>query len=252
MRRHKLSKSLQVASLRRPRPKSEQKSEPRYAIPTTMLWVLLAMSAPSYGFLIWLISVKQVHAIDCPIVLDLNGNGEIDVSGLTTSSRNVYSFFFLPRFVEFDLRGTGQKSRIDWVLPNTDGFLVDLRRGTPPSEIDGTWLFANTEHADGFEKLKEFDDDSDGELRGSELSQLGLWVDNGDAVLQPNELLSLSQYGIEGIPTLYEVMPGPFGGTKMAAHAQSVEGGIYMEDVWFLSLDELSEADRRFAGLGLD
>ncbi len=206
-------------------------------------WIALTFATPLYALALYFVSVKQVHARDCPIVLDLNGNGEIDVSGLTTANRHVYSFFFLPKFVEFDLRATGERTKIDWVLPNTDGFLLDMRQGPPSREIDGRWLFANVDHADGFEKLAELDANGDKKLQSKELKNLALWIDNGDGLFERSELRTLVQFGITEIPIKPTLVPGGYGGQKMIAYATSDQGGIYMEDVWFLSEQEMETTD---------
>lgn len=216
----------------------------------TWLCVLLIAASPIYASLMWFVSVKQTHADDCPIVLDLNMNGEIDVTGLSTSERNVYSILFLPKFVEFDLRARGTKSKIDWLQPDTDGFLLDLTRGVPPREIDGSWLFANDVFPNGFVKLATFDRNRDQKLTGKELKSIALWLDNGDGLFEKSELRTLESYGIDMIPTVSVVEDGPFGGKKTANYAESVEYGvIYMEDVWFLGEDEVYPTERAFSFL---
>jgi hypothetical protein len=212
---------------------------------------LLALSGPAYGATLYFLSVKQAVSGDCPIVLDLNGNGQIDVSGFTTAQRQVYTVFSIPSFVEFDLRGDGEKQKIDWVLPNTDGFLLDLRKGNPPREINGHWLFANTEgFENGFQKLAEFDKDNDANISGDELQQLALWVDDGDGLYNPSELRRLSDYGIISLPTVHSTEEAAYGGEKMIGYAYtSSEKEIYMEDVWFLNEFDLFDFDREFSAL---
>ncbi|MGN7295474.1 hypothetical protein [Rhizobium sp. SAFR-030] len=209
------------------------------------IYFTLIVSVPIFAATIYLISVKQAISQDCPIVIDLNGNKEIDVGGFTTTQRQIYTLFSIPRFVEFDLQGGG-KQKIDWLVPNTDGFLLDVRRGTPPKEIDGSWLFANFDGAEnGFAKLKEFDTNADEQLTGEELVAIKLWIDNGDALFETSEMKELSDYQIVGLPTESEETKAPYGGIKMTAYAATLEGdGLYMEDVWFLNEGEVYEYDR--------
>lgn len=211
-----------------------------------MMFLLL----PAFAFTLYTVSIRQVEATYCPLAIDLNGNGRIDVGGISTTSAQVYSMLTLPRFVEFDLLAIGEPQRIDWIQPGTDGFLLDLRRGVPPEDLDGSWLFANDTGFNGFEKLQEFDLDGNGSVEGDELKAIGIWMDDGDARLQPNELRSLEEYDLASLSTLAETTPGKYGGDRLTSSAQTSEGtSIYVEDVWFLSETDVNPRDLWVAGL---
>ncbi|MCD2171841.1 EF-hand domain-containing protein [Rhizobium sp. C4] len=213
------------------------------------LFILLMISAPLSALFLYLISVKQAISGDCPIVVDLNGNGAIDVTGFTTARRQVYTIFSMPHFVEFDLQGNGRR-KIDWVKPNTDGFLLDLRRGIPPKEIDGSWLFANYGgYENGFEKLKSFDKNHDGNISGKELEKIAIWLDDGDGKFDPKELRSLANFSIVSIPANYSPEESPYGGEKMVAYANTENGSLYMEDAWFLGEYEVFPRDKEVSAL---
>ncbi|MGD9476669.1 hypothetical protein [Shinella sp. G-2] len=226
-------------------------ASPKKSIGIVSLCALLAGSGPLYGGVLYFLSVKQAVSSDCPIVLDLNGNGLIDVGAITTAQRQVYTIFSIPKFIEFDLSGDGNKQKIDWVLPNTDGFLLDLSKGAPPKEINGQWLFANTPgYENGFQRLAEFDKDKDGTISGDELADLALWIDNGDGLFETAEMKRLSDFDITSLPTAHDVMEGEYGGEKMVGYAYtSTDLSIYMEDVWFLNEFDLFEFDREFSAL---
>lgn len=210
---------------------------------------ILALAAPVFSLFLYFVAVKQTKPKDCPLVLDLNGNESIDVFGLSTTRWQVYSLIPRPRFVEFSIGGRGEKTKVSWLKPNTDGFLLDLRRGTPPNDIDGTWLFANSWLGDeffqnGFEKLNLFDKDQDGIVTGDELNNVAVWVDDGDALFEERELHKLSEYNIESINVGYNEEDGPFGGKKMVGVVTKKDGSrIYMEDVWFMGEDDMQDSD---------
>ena len=102
--------------------------------------------------------------------------------------------------------GSGEKrERTEWIKGTGDGFLVwdhnnngiidDNTEMMSEFDKDGKKQFNN-----GFEKLAYyFDKDKDGVIKGSELSELKFWVDDGDAITEEGELQSLDSYGITEI-----------------------------------------------------
>ena len=126
-----------------------------------------------------------------PIALDLNGDGEIGVTGETTARGEFRSE--IGDTVEFDIDGDGDLDTIEWFAGDGDGILVNTMLIGPNNEIDGSALFGDQggQYDNGYEQLSLLDTNGDGEVSGTEASVLGLWIDDGDAVLEAGELKSL-------------------------------------------------------------
>ena len=122
-----------------------------------------------------------------PLVLDLDGDG-IETSGLANG-------------VFFDLEANGRLDFVSFV--QSEDALVALDRNGNGVIDDGGELFG-TQHGaqNGFEELKKFDDNHDGEINKHDavFSQLlGLQRGASGFTLTP-----LSQLGVQGISTTYE------------------------------------------------
>lgn len=144
-----------------------------------------------------------------PLVLDLDGNGRIDL--ISQANSTAY----------FDFWGDGFARHTGWVAP-TDGFLaidlngdgvIDNQRELFSADsplgylTDNNWTaFRDTEN--GFAKLAAHDSNGDGII--SELddvwAELQIWRDvNGDGVSQDGELFTLDDFDIASIDvTNYE------------------------------------------------
>ena len=134
-----------------------------------------------------------------PIALDLNGDSEIGVTGEHTAQSSVRNS--IGETVQFDIDADGSVDTIEWFAGDGDGILVntaDIRAG---GTIDGSALFGDQggAYANGYEKLARLDANADGQVAGSELAGLALWIDDGDARLEFGELNSLDQYQITSI-----------------------------------------------------
>ena len=78
------------------------------------------------------------------------------------------------------------------------------------------------------------DADGNGTLAGDELAGLGLWMDDGDAVLEAGELLSVADAGIAEISTEMQLVEGTDGKALMQSTATFSDGSaVLTEDVWF-------------------
>lgn len=197
-----------------------------------------------------------------PIVLDLNHDGKIGVTGRSTAAiRKEGNAFVREGSVLFDLRGSGKKERHEWLKRDGDGFLVLDRNGTVSNaaaagkEIDGHSLFGNVFGYDhGFEKLAlhtagiAVATSELGKLdqkaieraitrkaaTGQELAPLKVWIDqNGDAKVQPSELRTLASLGITEVGLQPEFKTNEHGETIIVSYYVQ-NGKRYMtEDVWF-------------------
>ncbi len=191
----------------------------------------------------------QVFDVDynSPIALDLDGSGDIETTGEHTAKDSFRAE--VGETVQFDIDADGVLDEIEWFSGGGDGILVDTSLIGPNGEIDGEALFGDQggEFANGYEKLAQLDANADGQISGSELENLAVWVDDGDAVLEDGELQSLQDNNIESISSDFEVD----GEGRMRSTATTTDGQeIVTEDVWFASKDqgdttaELSFKDR--------
>jgi hypothetical protein len=175
-----------------------------------------------------------------PVMLDLDGDGSLAVTGRSTAKdRAAPNGFVSEGSVNFDLDGDGRQERIEWMAG--DGMLVDDRDGGASAaaagsgEIDGKRLFGDEggRYANGYEKLQGLDADQDGRLNGSELEGLKVWVDDGDARVEAAELSSLSELGISEIGTRKTDALNESGETLMRSTFVQNGQTKASEDVWF-------------------
>ncbi len=128
---------------------------------------------------------QQTRVRSDPLVIDLDGNGQIDLTD--------------PDTVYFDVDGDAFGEAVSWVLPS-DGFLVhDINANNLIDSISE--MFGNAE-TDGFSMLATYDDNQDGVINALDdiWSDLKIWRDsNQDGQTQENELLTLASFNITGI-----------------------------------------------------
>lgn len=131
-----------------------------------------------------------------PIILDLNGDNQLDVTGAQGKK------------IDFNLFGNGTPVKTEWLKAGTrDGLLVSDFNGD--GKIDsGRELMRTTgvngeqgKFKGGWDKLAQlFDKNHDGKVAGDELQNLQVWVDkDGDGQSEEGELQSVSQLGISQI-----------------------------------------------------
>lgn len=127
-----------------------------------------------------------------PLVFDLNGDG-IDLKGADEG-------------VEFDMDGDGSKSTMGFIRGD-DAFLFLDEYGDGVVR-DGHQLFGNNDgYANGYEKLRAYDDNGDGVIdeKDAIYDQLRLWVEKTeDGVCEREETMSLREAGITSINLGYE------------------------------------------------
>ncbi|MBN9417520.1 MAG: hypothetical protein J0I12_18875 [Candidatus Eremiobacteraeota bacterium] len=131
-----------------------------------------------------------------PVILDLNGDNKLDVTGADGGKIN------------FNLFGNGTNVKTEWLKAGTeDGLLVSDFDGD--GKIDsGRELMRTTgvngeqgKYKGGWDKLSQlFDKNKDGKVSGDELNELQVWVDkNGDGISDEGELRSVKDLGISQI-----------------------------------------------------
>ena len=166
-----------------------------------------------------------------PIALDLTGDGEIGVTGETTI-QDKSDISYIGETVLFDIDADGVVDEIEWFSGDGDGILVDTSLIGANGEIDGSALFGDLggQYENGYVKLAQLDANADGNISGAETANLGIWIDNGDAILQAGELQTLEQAGIESVSAQAEVDAQG----RIQSTATTTDGTeIYTEDVWF-------------------
>jgi len=140
-----------------------------------------------------------------PLVLDLNGDGQLNLTSAAAGAR-------------FDILGKGSPVQTAFVTGG-DAFLALDRNGN--GTIDsGLELFGDQYGAaNGFEELRKFDGNGDSVIdsRDQIFSSLRLWQDNGSGTTEPGELLSLADAGVTAILLNYkDVNKIAAGGNRVA------------------------------------
>lgn len=169
-----------------------------------------------------------------PIVFDLNDDGVIGVTGVTTAKLKPDNAD-IGRTVQFDIDADGTLDTIEWVDGSGDGILVDTSQ-IQGTSIDGQALFGDQggQFENGFEKLALLDTDGNQLLEEGELARLKLWVDDGDGILKASELDTLQQYGFFSISTRMNLTSD--GLMRSWAYTDD-DMRIMTEDVWFAQAD---------------
>ena len=190
-----------------------------------------------------------------PLVFDLNGNGKIDVTGLSSAKMRVEKnqHFVSAGSVLFDILGTGKPERIEWVKGG-DGILVDNRKGVAkqlvaqgkPLTIYNLFGDADGNPGGFFKLARYFDLDAKfaaagkglnaknvGVIKGKELDDLLMWVDNGDGKAAPNELHTLASLGITELRLPHHYLQNQDG--ELIEQATFVRKGktYVIQEVWF-------------------
>jgi Ca2+-binding RTX toxin-like protein len=159
-------------------------------------------------------SAVQRRGID-PLVLDLNGNGQIDLVPLSSSG------------AYFDLNGDGLPERTGWVQPG-DGLLALDRNGN--GTIDDISEVFGGETGDGFGDLGLYDTHFDWNWRIDALDvvfdDLRIWRDlNQDGISQAGELSSLQDEGITSLSLRARYVWREFDGNVLAGESTFVRNG---------------------------
>jgi hypothetical protein len=138
-----------------------------------------------------------------PIVIDTDGTG--------------FNLTSVQDGVMFDFYGTGMPIRISWTAENSTNGWLALDRDENGTIDNAKELFGNvsaqppSNDPNGFMALAEFDDPKNGGNGDGVISskdavwpRLRIWIDkNHNGVSEPEELHSLSEFGIEAISLNY-------------------------------------------------
>ena len=127
-----------------------------------------------------------VRRVD-PLVLDLDGNGQIDAVGSTAST------------IYFDFNGDGISEKAGWIAPQDGLLALDANDNGTVDNLSE--LFGSTQ-LDGFAELAGHDSNTDGviDARDTDFVRLKVWQDaNQDGISQSNEFASLEALGITSI-----------------------------------------------------
>ncbi len=121
-----------------------------------------------------------------PLVLDLDGNGQIDTVASTTST------------TYFDFNGDGISEKSGWVAAQDGILALDANNGV----IDNLSELFGSASQDGFTELVDLDSHQDGTIdsQDTDYSQLRVWQDsNQDGIAQSGELHTLTELNITAI-----------------------------------------------------
>jgi hypothetical protein len=167
---------------------------------------------------------------DCPLVIDLDGNG---IGVISNAASNV----------RFDLDGNGIAQDTAW-FSNTDGVLVrDTNNNGQVDDIHE--MFNNINDANGFAMLaRTMDSNGDGVVNAQDAgwAELHIWIDaDQNGISAPAELLTMGQAGIESIETTANSTAVYYEGAYMpvASIVHMLDGSTrVIGDVFFTNKDE--------------
>jgi hypothetical protein len=174
-----------------------------------------------------------------PVALDLNGDGRIGTTGVSTAQQRIDSQ--VGKTVSFDVDGDGKADRTEWMAGDGDALLVDDRDGGATkamrsgANIDGTRLFGDQggQYANGYEKLAKLDQNGDGSLDEDELVGVKAWIDDGDGKLEAGELKTLKELGVTQVGTQMNRVQNERGESLMRSDFVRNGKRQMSEDVWF-------------------
>ncbi|WP_150526469.1 hypothetical protein [Roseibium sediminis] len=174
---------------------------------------------------------KGKDKIASPVALDLNGDGRISTTGVSTAKERIDGQ--VGQTIAFDIDGDGTKEQIEWITGG-DGLVVDMTKIGANGEIDGNALMGDQggRYADGYQKMATYDQNGDGQLTGGEMANMGVWVDaNGNGTVDAGELRSAADAGVTQLSTQRNDVKNERGETLMQSTANN--GQMLSEDVWF-------------------
>lgn len=174
-----------------------------------------------------------------PVALDLNGDGRIGTTGVSTAQQRIDSQ--VGKTVSFDVDGDGKADQTEWMAGDGDALLVDDRDGGATKamhtgrNIDGTRLFGDQggRYANGYEKLAKLDQNGDGSLDEDELVGVKAWIDDGDGKLEAGELKTLKELGVTQVNTQMNRVQNERGESLMRSDFVRNGQRQMTEDVWF-------------------
>ena len=173
-----------------------------------------------------------------PVAFDLNEDGRISTTGVSTAKDRVDTV--VGETVMFDIDGDGTADEIEWIAADGDALLVDNRDGNALTDMDGVRLFGDEggKYVNGYQKMSVLlDDDKDGVLVASEFDGLAFWFDDGDAIAEDGELIDVQAFGVSEIGTGYYQPENERGETLMRSWAV-IEGADIVVDADDFSFED--------------
>jgi hypothetical protein len=185
---------------------------------------------------------KAFKDFQSPLVVDINGDGQFDLTSAWDEDR----------LVRFDLALDGRPYPTGWVGA-TDGFLAIDLNGNGRID-DGRELFGEMTagsvggkktYENGFLALSRYDSNLDGliDQRDREYGRIRIWIDsNRNGLTESGELRTLAKSKIKSISLSYKSMVEPSGNYPMVAGNEirlmgvvRMNDGIERQiaDVWF-------------------
>ena len=149
----------------------------------------------------------------------------------------------------FPLYGVDEGSRVNWPEQNAPGYFLVKADKADGVTNHGQLFGKNDRHENGFEALKEYDENNDSVIDSKDkiYSSLSLWRDeNGNGVSEKNELFSLKDKGVVSINLNYSSRDVTKFGSRarvrekskfafMNKQGKKVQSNIY--DVWLSQID---------------
>ena len=130
---------------------------------------------------------------------------------------------------KIDITGDGHiETLLEWFAP-TEGILIDSTLAIEEGVVSGHHLFGDLggTYTDGYAKLMEHDNNSNGYVEGAELEGFAIWTDaNSNVKVDEGELSSLASHNIVALSVVHD--------NSYASEALLKDGStMYMEDLWF-------------------
>lgn len=175
-------------------------------------------------------STGECFDVASPIAIDLPGLGKIVTTGVSTSPD--VARVKLGRLVTL-ASAEGRARKMEWLTGNGQGFLVDNRDGRAAEDMSARRLFGNGQGFNsGYAKLESFDHSGEGVIKGADLDGLAVWIDDGDGVPKPEEIVPLTSLGISELSLKAEWKLDDQGKRHLQSYALRDGKKILTEDVW--------------------
>lgn len=185
------------------------------------------MELPSPPLCVLLYLVAQTCVSDGLVVVDSDEDGVIGVS---------------QELVPVEWCNTNITPMTGWVSGGFDGILMQAK-GLDldiPRDINyplHKLVFDLCGEVDGFTELAKLDDNYDGMLTDEEISDLYLWIDNGDGIMEGDEMVTMAETDYRIISCKASYVFDNEGNIHLQSMVESYDGSeIMMEDI-FLTND---------------
>ena len=169
-----------------------------------------------------LAAVKIFKVVPCnvsdPIVIDLNGNNQFDITPLETG-------------VNFAMTGQRQQA-VSWL--KGDGFLFFDANSNGIVDSGLEFIGTDTQFKSGFDHLSWFDTNKDGTFSNldSQFSSFKVWSDaNSNGICEPSEVVRLSDTRVSSIPLTSKPYARRVNGNKVKSVVRDNASKVLIGDV---------------------